>query len=290
MTSLVHVDADGTPAWAVARGGRLYRLDAALADLLALPVEEARHRCEEAADEVVADRVLPPVDRQEVWASGVTYLRSRQGRVEESGHADVYDHVYDAERPELFFKSTAERVVTHGQTVGIRADSDWNVPEAELGLVLTSGGELFGYLPGNDMSSRSIEGDNPLYLPQAKVYNSACALGPEIVPVWEAGDGPFEISLCVWRGDEAVVNSKTSTVQMRRTVPELAGWLFQALEHPYGAVLLTGTGIVPDRRFTLMEGDIVTVSIAGIGEISNPVVTVGRVRRADLTDDAGLMP
>ncbi|NED98562.1 fumarylacetoacetate hydrolase family protein [Phytoactinopolyspora halotolerans] len=278
MSSLVQVELDGERVWAVQRDGRLSRLGVSLAELLALPFDDARRRCEdatEASDALDGARRLPPVDRQEVWASGVTYLRSRQGRVEESGHADVYDRVYDADRPELFLKSTPERVVTDGEAVGIRADSGWDAPEAELGLVLNSSGEIFGYVVGNDMSSRSIEGDNPLYLPQAKVYERACALGTEIVPVWEAGDGPFDISLRIERGGEVVFSGKTSTDQMRRQLPELAGWLFRALEHPVGAVLLTGTGIVPERDFTLAEGDVVTIDIAGVGTLTNPVTVVG---------------
>ncbi|WP_129664567.1 fumarylacetoacetate hydrolase family protein [Phytoactinopolyspora endophytica] len=275
MSSLVQIDFGGERVWAVQRGGRLARLGTSLAELLALPLTEARDRYETAAGEVDGGDRLPPVDRQEVWASGVTYLRSRQGRVEESGHADVYDLVYDADRPELFLKSTPERVVTDGEPVGIRADSGWDAPEAELGLVLNSAGEIFGYVVGNDMSSRSIEGDNPLYLPQAKVYARSCALGTEIVPVWEAGGGPFDIALWIERGGDVVFSAKTSTDQMRRELADLAGWLFRALEHPAGAILLTGTGIVPERDFTLAEGDVVTIDIAGVGTLTNPVVMVG---------------
>lgn len=254
----------------------MFALDLSLAELLSMPLEQARERYQEASAEIPDDgRWLPPVDRQEIWAAGVTYQRSRQGRAEESGHADVYDLVYEADRPELFLKATPERVVTDGDAVGIRADSGWDVPEAELGLVLNSSGEIFGYLPGNDMSSRSIEGDNPLYLPQAKVYTAACALGTQIVPVWEAGDGPFDITLRVDRGADVAFAGKTSTGLMRRTLPELAGWLFRALQHPAGAVLLTGTGIVPEGDFTLHEDDVVSIEITGVGSLTNPVAVVG---------------
>lgn len=275
MSALVCVDVDGEPAWAVHRSGELLGLGCTLAELLAVPPAEARRRYEGASGFVPGGPWLAPVDRQEVWAAGVTYLRSRQGRTEESGHADVYDLVYDAERPELFFKATPERVVTDGAHVGIRADSGWDVPEAELGLVLDAAGNVFGYLAANDLSSRAIEGENPLYLPQAKVYTGSCALGHQIVPVWEAGPGPFDIVLVVERAGDTVFSGTTSTAQLRRTFAELAGWLYRGLDHPAGAVLLTGTGIVPQRDFTLLAGDVVTVEIAGVGTLTNPVALVG---------------
>lgn len=276
MSALVHVERNGQRQWAVRRDEQLFALDLSLAELLSMPLDAARERYQGASVEIPDDgRSLPPVDRQEVWAAGVTYLRSRQGRAEESGHADVYDLVYQSDRPELFLKATPGRVVTEGDAVGIRADSGWDVPEAELGLVLNSSGEVFGYLPGNDMSSRSIEGDNPLYLPQAKVYTASCALGSQIVPAWEAGDGPFGIGLRVERDGDVAFTGKTSTELMRRRLPELAGWLFRALEHPAGAVLLTGTGIVPDATFTLHEHDVVSIEITGVGSLTNPVVVVG---------------
>ncbi len=277
MTSaLVHV-ADGAGSrWAVERDGRLHALDASLADLLAMPLSQARTAYDACGGELAGDaRRLPPVDEQEVWAAGVTYLRSRQGRAEESGHADLYDTVYDADRPEIFFKATPRRVVTDGDPVGIRADSGWDVPEAEVGLVLNSGGELFGYVVGNDMSSRSIEGENALYLPQAKVYDRSCALGARIVPVWEAGPGPFEVALTVTRDGREEFAGTTSTASMRRTFPELAAWLFRGLDFPAGAVLLTGTGIVPDAGFTLRPGDVISIDVTGIDRLTNPVTMVG---------------
>ncbi len=253
-------------------------LHATLAQLLAMPVHQARAVVDDATERVDAGELtfLAPVDRQEVWAAGVTYRRSRDGRAEEAADATIYDRVYSAQRPEVFFKSTAERVVGDGEGVGIRADSDWNVPEPELALVVASTGEIFGYAVANDMSSRSIEGENPLYLPQAKVYDRACALGSHIVPVWEAPDGPRAITLSIARGGDEVFAGTTSTDLLTRSFAELVDWLLLAQEFAHGVVLLTGTGIVPDAEFTLAAGDIVSIAIDGIGGLSNPVVIVGR--------------
>jgi 2-dehydro-3-deoxy-D-arabinonate dehydratase len=274
--------ADGT-RWVVRRTHDGATVDSplpvTLAELLAMPVADARAVVDGAtspADAANGVRPLPPVDRQEVWAAGVTYKRSRDGRAEESSHATMYDLVYEADRPEVFFKATADRVVPDGEPVGIRSDSGWDVPEPEVGLVISSGGELFGYVAGNDMSSRSIEGENPLYLPQAKVYTRSCALGPGIVPAWELGDGPLTVSVRIDRAGEAVFEGTTTTDQMKRTFPELMDWLMRALDFPAGVVLLTGTGLVPDSSFTLAEGDVVTVDVAGVGTLTNPVVVVGR--------------
>ncbi|GAA4172561.1 fumarylacetoacetate hydrolase family protein [Phytohabitans flavus] len=274
MTRLVRTR-DG---WAVDREGRLAALGASLADLLALPLAEARARYEAAAEPVEWAPLRAPVDAQEVWAAGVTYQRSREGRREESeqaGHAGLYDHVYAAARPEIFFKATAERVVGDGEPVGIRADSGWDVPEAELGLVVNAAGEVFGYTVGNDMSSRSIEGENPLYLPQAKVYARSCALGPAIVPVWEAGPGPFPVAVRVDRDGAEAWAAETSTARLARTPEDLVSWLTRALDFPAGVVLLTGTGVVPERDFTLRAGDVVTIDVAGVGTLRNPVTVVG---------------
>jgi len=219
--------------------------------------------------------VLAPVESQEVWAAGVTYERSRDARMEESAEPSVYDHVYDAVRPELFFKSVGWRVRGPGESIGVRADSTWDVPEPELALVITASLEVAGYLIGNDMSSRSIEGENPLYLPQAKVYDGSCALGPCIVPVGEV-EPPFEIHLRVMRGGATIVDDRTSSGRLRRSFAELAEHLGSALTFPAGAILLTGTGVVPDPNFTLRDGDEVRVEIEGLGELVNPVVRVGR--------------
>lgn len=275
MTRLVRTGA----GWAVDRDGRLRALGATLADLLAMPLAEARARYEAAAEPLTGDLALrAPVDAQEVWAAGVTYQRSREGRREESeeaGHGGLYDHVYSAARPEIFFKATAARVVGDGEPVGIRADSGWDVPEAELGLVVNASGELFGYTVGNDMSSRSIEGENPLYLPQAKVYTRSCALGPAIVPAWEAGPGPFPVAVSVERDGGQAWAAQTSTTRLARTPDDLISWLTRALDFPAGVVLLTGTGVVPDRDFTLRAGDEVTIEVAGVGTLRNPVTVVG---------------
>ncbi|HTC70376.1 MAG TPA: fumarylacetoacetate hydrolase family protein [Acidothermaceae bacterium] len=277
-TGLVRLRTTTGSRWVMRDRDGDYSLDVGLAQLLAMPLREARDRLDAAVSvagvSVDDSVVLAPIDEQEVWAAGVTYERSREGRVGESTDGTVYDRVYVADRPELFFKAPASRVVAAGEPVGIRADSSWNVPEGELGLVLNSAGELFGYVVGNDMSSRSIEGANPLYLPQAKVYDRSCALGPAIVPAWSV-EGPFDIALSVSRDDAVVFTGSTSTAAMARTPRELAGWLTTALEFPVGVVLLTGTGIVPGDDFTLAAGDIVTIDIDGIGTLVNPVVVVG---------------
>jgi len=215
--------------------------------------------------------LLPPVDAQEVWASGVTYLRSKVARMDESEKsADIYDHVYGAERPELFFKSTAARVAGHGMPIRIRRDSTWNVPEPELVLVLSSNGDIVGTTIGNDMSSRSIEGENPLYLPQAKIYDGGCAIGP-VIEVNAGEPGPKEIQLVIGRAGKTVFRGEISTSQMKRKAEDLARWLFRELQFPAGAFLFTGTGIVPPNDFTLNEGDVVTIAIDGIGTLENMV-------------------
>jgi 2-dehydro-3-deoxy-D-arabinonate dehydratase len=283
VTTLVHLHDGDRTWWAVRRQDEGRTLEAALpaslAQLLALPLPEARSLVESATDWQPATdgaELLAPVDRQEVWAAGVTYLRSRLGRVEESAHAAMYDLVYDAERPEVFFKATPERVVPPGAPVGIRADSAWDVPEPEVGLVVNSRAEVFGYVAGNDMSSRSIEGENPLYLPQAKVYSQSCALGPGIVPAWERGDAPVQIAMQIQRDGQVVFEGSSSTSEMRRSFGDLVDWLFRAMDFPAGVVLLTGTGLVPGSDFTLHEGDRVVVDVSEIGVLTNPVTVVGR--------------
>lgn len=219
--------------------------------------------------------VVAPVDDQEIWASGVTYRRSRDARKDESIVADVYDLVYAAERPELFFKAAAWRVRGPGDDVGIRADSAWDVPEPELALVIASDGTIVGHVIGNDMSSRSIEGANPLYLPQAKIYDGSCALGPCIVPTSPDG-APLGIHLSIEREGAPPFAASTSTSEITRAFTSLAQHLVQALTLPAGAVLLTGTGIVPPAHFTLREGDVVRIRIDGLGELVNRVVVVGQ--------------
>lgn len=226
------------------------------------------------AAEPLGDQVfLAPIDRQEVWAAGVTYKRSKVAREEESrGAARFYDLVYTADRPELFLKATAERVVDPGEPVRVRADSKWSVPEPELALVINPAGEIAGYTIGNDMSARDIEGENPLYLPQAKIYRGSCSVGPLITPV---GVMPalagVEIRLDIKRGGSDVFSGRTTLAQMARAPESLASWLFRENEHPHGAVLMTGTGIVPPDDFSLQSGDVVVIAIAGIGALRNPV-------------------
>jgi 2-dehydro-3-deoxy-D-arabinonate dehydratase len=214
-----------------------------------------------------------PIDRQEVWAAGVTYMRSRDARMEESSQRDVYDRVYDADRPELFLKATPNRVSGPGEEIAIRGDSGWDVPEPELALLLNAHGELVGYTIGNDVSSRSIEGENPLYLPQAKVYSRCAALGPAIVMVDELPDvSNLEIRLSIRRGGAELFQDRTATSQLHRSLADLIAYLLRDNEFPAGVFLMTGTGIVPPSEFTLQDGDEVTIQIEGIGSLANPVI------------------
>lgn len=231
----------------------------------------------EAADTVQQseiDAILAPIGRQEVWAAGVTYIRSRSARMaesEQSGGGSFYDRVYTAERPELFFKSTPSRVVGQGGFVHIRSDSEWTVPEPELALAITSEGRLFGYTIGNDVSARDVEGENPLYLPQAKVYAGSCSLGPSIL----LGDSELprktEIVMKIVRGGEGVFSGTTTLDQLKRTAEELIEYLFRDNVFPDGCYLLTGTGIVPPDDFTLESGDEVSITIEPIGTLANVV-------------------
>ncbi|QKY19300.1 fumarylacetoacetate hydrolase family protein [Halolamina sp. CBA1230] len=215
-----------------------------------------------------------PVVPEEVWAAGVTYEISEQAREEESGMADVYLDVYDAERPEIFFKATPSRTVGPGDAIGVRGDSDWNVPEPELGLVLYDG-EIVGYTVGNDVSSRDIEGENPLYLPQAKVYDRCCSIGPCVVGAGGVDDPhDLEMSMRIERDEETVYDDATSTAEMARSCEELADYWQAHNTVPELGVLLTGTSLVPEGEFTLRPGDTVRIDIEGIGELVNPVVGV----------------
>lgn len=236
------------------------------------------HRQWELALPVNADSLpatwLPPLGSQEVWAAGVTYYRSRTARMEESEQAGgdrFYDLVYEADRPELFFKATARRVRGDGQTVGIRSDSTWNVPEPELTLAINAEGKVFGATVGNDMSSRSIEGENPLYLPQAKVYTGSAALGPCLL-VGHLPGPEDSITLRIERDGEEAFHGSTALSQLKRSYDELAGFLYLENDFPQGALLMTGTGIVPDHPFTLIAGDVVKITIDQIGTLTNPVI------------------
>jgi len=221
-------------------------------------------------------RLCAPLEGQEVWAAGVTYLRSKTARMGESEFgATAYDRVYAAERPELFFKSLPEKVVAAGEPVGIRRDARWSVPEPELALVLNSRGTIVGYTIGNDMSARDIEGESLLYLPQAKVYERSCALGPSIrLGVSESAARAWTIGLSIRRQGQVVFTGQTSVGQIKRGFDELAGFLFRSQSFPNGAVLLTGTGIVPPDAFTLQAQDLVEIEVSGIGRLCNPVAVV----------------
>lgn len=213
-----------------------------------------------------------PIDAQEVWAAGVTYLRSRNARMEESSQSDVYDRVYDADRPEIFLKATPSRVVGPGGSVGIRSDSGWDVPEPELVLLVNAGGDVVGYTIGNDVSSRSIEGENPLYLPQAKVYAQCAGLGPVVVLTDEIIDPTdLPIKLEIERDGDLLFSEETGTSRMHRTFGDLVTYLFRGNAFPAGVFLMTGTGIVPPSEFTLRDGDTVTITIEPIGSLTNVV-------------------
>lgn len=261
-----------------------------LADLLGHTADEIRALVDASSGRAAVEgpvRLLPPIDgRTEVWASGVTYLRSRDARVEESTEKSVYEKVYDAERPELFFKSVSWRVLTDGEPIGIRADSGLDVPEPELAVVANSAGVIVGYLVCDDVSSRSIEGENPLYLPQAKVYAGSCAISAGIRPAWEVEHADdLDVTLTVTRDGEVAFSGETSTSQMRRELGDLVEWLYRGDAYPAGVVLSTGTGIIPELDFTLTDGDEVAISVAEVGTLTNPVV-VGTEPFSWLLDDS----
>jgi 2-dehydro-3-deoxy-D-arabinonate dehydratase len=260
--------------------GRITEIDGAatLGALWSLPLAEIRARAENASGAESAPgevTVLAPADgRTEVWACGVTYEISREARREESEQsADIYERVYDAQRPEIFFKSAAWRVAGDGQPVAVREDSAVNVPEPEVALVVNSAGEIAGYTVCNDVSSRSIEGENPLYLPQAKSYLGACAAGPMIRPSWEIGD-PYALSieLIISRAGTVEWTGTASTAQLHRRYDELIRYLMFADVHPEGAVLSTGTCLVPPLPFTLEQGHLVRITVGEVGTLENPVV------------------
>jgi 2-dehydro-3-deoxy-D-arabinonate dehydratase len=252
------------PRWALE--GRYVPAEFTLERLLETPTASVRGFLEDLGSEGPAeDPLRPPVEPEhEVWASGVTYLRSREAREFESTDADAYERVYDAERPELFFKALGWRVVGHGDKVRVREDSRWNVPEPELVLVVNSRMEIVGYTAGNDVSSRDIEGENPLYLPQAKVYDGSCSLGPGIVLSGTDSMRELRITMSIRRGGEIIFEDEIETSQMKRSPEELAAFLGRELAFPGGAFLMTGTGIVPEDDFTLKAGDLVGISVGDL--------------------------
>jgi 2-dehydro-3-deoxy-D-arabinonate dehydratase len=218
--------------------------------------------------------LVAPIENQEVWAAGVTYRRSRDARMVESqgsGGGSFYDRVYDAERPEIFFKATPHRVVGTGGALRIRSDSKWNVPEPEVALAINTAGRIFGYTIGNDMSSRDLEGENPLYLPQAKTYSACCGLGPGLVVRDEPLPVETAIRIRIDRAGATVFDGGTSLDRMKRTFPELAGFLYRENDFPRGAYLLTGTGVVPPNEFTLHSGDVMRIEVTGLGVLENTV-------------------
>ena len=241
------------------------------ANLLALAQDSLKMR---SVDAPRPGEILAPVGSQEVWAAGVTYFRSRSARIEESkdaGGGTFYDRVYHAQRPELFFKATGFRVVGSGAAVRIRSDATWSVPEPELTMLLNPAGEIVGYTAGNDMSSRDIEGENPLYLPQAKVYDGSCALGPCLLVSQEPLSKSTTIALRIFRNGAEVFRGETTLAELKRDLRELASYLFRDNTFSTGAYLMTGTGVVPDDDFTLAHGDAIEITIEGIGTLRNSV-------------------
>lgn len=236
--------------------------------------ESGEEVSEQQLKSLISSGVLAPIQNQEVWASGVTYYSSKLGRQEESkdaGGGSFYAHVYEAERPEIFFKSTPHRVVGPNDQVRIRKDSSWDAPEPELTLFISSSGKILGYTIGNDMSSRSIEGENPLYLPQAKSYDGSAALGPCILVTDQPLDKQTKIHMSIERGGEEVFTGTVGIDQIKRSFEELAGFLYRECSFPLGSFLMTGTGIVPGSDFTLQSGDHITIQIDGIGVLQNAV-------------------
>jgi 2-dehydro-3-deoxy-D-arabinonate dehydratase len=258
------------------RGEDCFRLVERHLDTLFTQAEPARWLQEQLARAEPVMRptgLYAPIDSQEVWAAGVTYLRSRDARIDESkdaGGGTFYDRVYDAPRPEIFFKATPHRVVGSGGKVRIRGDSKWNVPEPEVALAINRDGVIFGYTIGNDMSSRDIEGENPLYLPQAKVYDACCGLGPGLV-VREPLPRETAIEIEIARNGASVFHGHTSLTQMKRQFEELADYLYRDNSFPHGCYLLTGTGIIPPGEFTLHSGDVIRITVAGLGTLENIV-------------------
>ena len=273
---LVRVAYAGRDVVALWSAGRLNRVEAGLDELLRLTTPEMRAALATTAGalDLEACELLAPVDSQEVWACGVTYWRSRDARMEESSAQDVYAKVYEAERPELFFKSAGWRVVGHRGGAGVRPDSTWSVPEPELAVLSNSRGEVVAYACGNDMSSRSIEGENPLYLPQAKVYDRSCSIGPAAVLAWEVDPSEARITMRIGRDGSTVFDGAASLSDMVRDPADLTAVLHAAYPLPVGAWLLTGTSLVPPLPYTAQPGDIVSIEIEGVGRLVNQVVSV----------------
>jgi 2-dehydro-3-deoxy-D-arabinonate dehydratase len=268
-------DAGGPQVGLVDAAQSTRAISGTLSQLLRLPAAELRATLDAAGPVVTgAMTILAPIDGEtEVWAAGVTYKRSQEARVEESTTPDIYTRVYEAQRPEIFFKASPRRVAGPDQQVVVRADSTWDVPEPEVAIVVNAHAEIVGYTIANDVSSRSIEGDNPLYLPQAKVYDGSCALGPGIVPAWEVAD-PYGlgIRMRIHRGGGVLWSGETSMREFARRLEDLVTALFVEDTFPNGVILSTGTALVPDSPFTLSPGDEVEIEIDTLGTLRNPVV------------------
>ncbi len=252
------------PRWAV--NGRALPDAFHLDVLLQRSLPEIQRALSSAASEArpQGEAIAPVEDTQEVWAAGVTYVRSREARVTESSTADLYQRVYEAERVEVFFKAIGWRVMGHGDAIRVRRDSSWSVPEPELTLLINRGGEIVGYTAGNDVSCRDIEGENPLYLPQAKIYDGACALGPGIVIAPADDMRSLPIRMTIERGGEAVFRGETSTAKLKRSLEEMVAWLIRELSFPEGVFLMTGTGLVPPDEFSLQQGDQVRIDVGAL--------------------------
>ena len=273
-TSKGNVLVDGNKAYAIYEDWDLLINQKNLFQHLQILSKDAIELSETMLKEMLGENILTPIGSQEVWAAGVTYLRSRDARMEEAqkaGSSYFYQKVYDADRPELFFKALPHRVAGMNQQVYIRKDSTWNVPEPELTLFINSFGQIQAYTVGNDMSSRSIEGENPLYLPQAKSYERSAALGPCLYIPEHPIDIETNIHLQITRSGKEVYDGNIQINKMKRTFPDLASWLFKECEFAHGCFLMTGTGLVPPDEFTLQIGDTVNITIDGIGTLSNVV-------------------
>ena len=272
--------ADGATHLCLWRDAELWDLHPLSLDtLLRLPLAEMRELLElethprQRIDPAEVE-LAPPAQSQEVWAAGVTYLRSREARLEEARQKTIYEHVYESDRPELFFKAAGWRVVPDGGEVGVREDSTWDVPEPELAVLSNSRAEVVAYACGNDMSSRSIEGDNPLFLPQAKVYDRSCAIGPAAVLAWEIDVSRAGMRMTIERDGKSVFDGTASVADMTREPAKLAAVLQSSYTLPMGAWLLTGTSLVPPEPYTAEPGDVVRIAIDGLGELTNRVSLV----------------
>ena len=276
--ALVRVRGDGRTFLALWRDERLWDLSPLTLDaLLALPLQAIRAGLGAITGpelDLAEVELAAPAESQEVWAAGVTYLRSREARLEETSQKTIYEHVYESDRPELFFKAAGWRVVPHGGEVGVREDSTWDVPEPELAVLSNSHAEVVAYACGNDMSSRSIEGENPLFLPQAKIYDRSCAIGPAAVLAWDVDVSRANMRMTIDRGGKSVFDGTATVADMTREPAKLAAVLHSSYTLPMGAWLLTGTSLVPPEPYTAKAGDVVRIGIDGLGELANRIALV----------------